>query len=265
MLLSTSKAPQSTHRRTLLSFEPFRYISEAIHQIKLFLNEYGNYGKTAFNSQAFYHTVTIAQTDDPEIEYTDCEISGGCLVLLFSKGNLGINAYRAAEDLAGAVNKGVSSSQPGCISFLATHSINTNYKHKVEATEMRISEILSFPRIQLVPSFSENHVSLENYVSDNYDFPRDWQKTFGTSTLQYFEGVADQLEELGFRGDDLLKDGFKEGVHQAQIIVRVVDDLVTGGDFNECLVRNGILYLQTTPRYWTADTEYTLKGLIEQL
>ena len=57
---------------------------------------------------------------------------------------------------------------------------------------------------------------LAAYKPTNYDFPKDWQKTLGASTLRYFESFADQPEKLGFQNDDLLRDGFKESVQRGR-------------------------------------------------
>jgi len=69
---------------------------EANSRIEDFLEKYRDDGKQELNKLASLHIIKLEETLDPEIEYT------GCLKLLLSKGNFGVNVYPTAETLAGA-------------------------------------------------------------------------------------------------------------------------------------------------------------------
>lgn len=232
------------------------------------MEKYGDDGKLELNKLASSYTMKLEQTLDPEIEFTGCEISHGCLILLFSKGNIGVDVYRAAEDLADAVNKAslaITIESAGTLSFLAKQSVKMDYSdEKVASLTNRIAAILSIDGIKLVPNFAENYAKLAAYKPTNYDFPRNWQDTFGACTLEYFECFANSLEELGFQSDELLQEGFKEGVYKNQVVLRVVDRLMND-DCNECMIADGVLYLLTVPQYWSNDPAYVAKKLVDIL
>lgn len=232
------------------------------------MEDYGDDGKQELNKLRSSHTVKLEQTLDPEIEFTGCEISHGCLNLLFSKGNLGVDAYRTAEDLAGAVNRAseaITCESTGTLSFLAKQSVKLDYSdEKVALLTNRIATILSIDGIKLVPNFAENYAKLAAYKPTKNDFPRNWQDTFGACTLEYFECFANSLEELGFQSDDLLQEGFKEGIYKNQVVLRVVDQLIND-DCNECMVADGVLYLETVPQYWSDDPAYVAKKFVDML
>ena len=244
-----------------------RYISEAISSIQSVTETYGDDGKTELNNLASAHVITLQPTSDPEIEYNDCEISEGCLRLLFSKGNLGVNVYRAAENLPVAINdagKASGAARIREISFLAAHSIKKAYQLNINAIQFRIAVSVALTELTMSPNFASNYAKLAGYEPDNHDFPKDWERTFGKTTLEYFEGLASYLEEEGFGNDDLLAEGFREAVYRGEVMVRIVNEL-TKGEFYECVIEDGILYLQTEPRYWTSGSNYVAKGLMEIL
>jgi len=78
---------------------------------------------------------------------------------LFSKGNLGVNIYRAAEDLEGAVNQAGLLTSAEDPSFLATHSITADYDAHIETIWSRVAQILDWPDIVLLPEFLGNHAN----------------------------------------------------------------------------------------------------------
>ena len=213
------------------------------------------------------HTTTVAPTSDPNIEYTGCDIKSGQLRLLFSKGNLGVNIDRAAEDLASAINDAeviMNGGDTTTVDFHARSSIKADYEPHISQLQEDIQKTLALPVLELVPKFESNFAKLAAYTPENYDFPRDWQKEFGKHCLQYFEGFANNIKELGFGSDDLLREGFSEAVEKNEISLRVVDGLVKG-EYNECLVENGVLYLQTRPRDWMVNVADVGRDLIDLL
>lgn len=51
----------------------------------------------------------------------------------------------------------------------------------------------------------------------------------------------------------MLQEGFKEAIHQIEIVIR------------ECVTEDDVLYLQTVPQYWSVDSAYVAKGLVDIL
>ena len=90
----------------------------------------------------------------------------------------------------------------------------------------------------------------------------DWDKIMGQATLAYFDGLKDQLARAGFKGDDMLQEGFQEGVSKNEISFRVVEK---SDSYNETLLEDGILVLQTTPEYFWSNTGDVGSNILEIL
>lgn len=97
------------------------------------------------------------------------------------------------------------------------------------------------PDIKLNGNFEHNATELAKLAKDVH---YQWDKKIGQTTLAYFEGVAKAIERLGFKGDDMLQEGFQEGVEKGEICVRIVDKLGEGNSYNEVVVEEGVLYVQ---------------------
>ena len=57
------------------------------------------------------------------------------------------------------------------------------------------------------------------------------------------------MEEKGFGDDELSREGFTETVERNQIALRVIERLEKG-HYNEPVVENGVLYIQTKAEFW---------------
>ena len=84
------------------------------------------------------------------------------------------------------------------------------------------------------------------------------------STLEYFKYLVDQLESQGFAKDEMLQEGYQEVVDKNEIGLRVVDKLQKG-TYNECVFENGVLYMQTTPEYWTSNMRDAGAKIVDML
>ena len=191
------------------------------------------------------------------------------LKLLFSHSNLGVNIPRAAENLALAVNDAATHSAKtttkGGFSFLTNDSIQSYLEPNIPKLTLRIQSILGWPDRRLKPNLVDTHIRLTNYVPDSYDFPRDWEVRFSQTICGYFEALVAHIERLGFANDEMLQEGFKQAVSKGEIGVRVIALLVGDRTANECVIEDGVLWLQTVPRYWGGDVGYIADGLMEVL
>ena len=61
-----------------------------------------------------------------------------------------------------------------------------------------------------------------------------------------------------------IKEGFNEGVKKSEVSLPVVDEL-SKGDYNECFGENGVLYIENTPRDWTANVADTGRDVLDLL
>lgn len=198
-------------------------------------------------------------TSKPEVRYSGCEIVGGVLRILFAKGALGTNASDSLVNLSDAVNQAGSSSDDASLDFNARSSIKSDYEAKIEPVKNKCQEILKLPTVEFEPNFEHNYAALARYLktvkkSDKYGH-REWQKHLGGITLDYFRRFVGVMEDRGFGDDEMLQEGFKEAVEKNQIALRIVDKLNKGKGYNECVIENGVLYIQTTAEFWATNVD----------
>lgn len=202
--------------------------------------------------------MTLGQTSNPKISYSGVEIIGSMLRLCFSGNYLGSNLSSVCAELATAVNNaGVSSNPEGGagLDFDAKVDIKKNYDPAIGNVKAKIQSILGLPMLELHPNFERNFAAISAYATSGKKstmFPREWQKQIGRSTLRYFECLVDALEGQGFAKDDMLQEGYQDAADKNEIGLRVVDKLQKG-TYNECVFENGVMYIQTTPEYWTTN------------
>jgi hypothetical protein len=55
------------------------------------------------------------------------------------------------------------------------------------------------------------------------------------------------MDYKNFKEDDMLQEGFNDVIDKHEIAFRIVEKLNKGSGYNECIVENGILYLQVSP------------------
>ena len=202
--------------------------------------------------------MTLEQTTNPKISYSGCEISGGMLRLVFSGKYLGSNLSTVCAELATAVNNaGVSTNAGGgaALDFDAKSSIKKDYEPEIANVKAKIQSILGLPMLELHPNFERNFAAIAAYTASGKQattYPREWKKRIGGNTLMYFQGLISSLEGQGFAKDDMLQEGYQETADKNEIGLRIVDKLQKG-TYNECVFENGVMYIQTTPQYWTTN------------
>ncbi|CAD6586150.1 MAG: hypothetical protein ASARMPRED_002455 [Alectoria sarmentosa] len=234
------------------------YCQNATRGISDYVEKYGADGKSELNTVASSHTMTLEQTTNPKISYSGCEISGGMLRLVFSGKYLGSNLSTVCAELATAVNNaGVSTNAGGgaALDFDAKSSIKKDYEPEIANVKAKIQSILGLPMLELHPNFERNFAAIAAYTASGKQattYPREWKKRIGGNTLMYFQGLISSLEGQGFAKDDMLQEGYQETADKNEIGLRIVDKLQKG-TYNECVFENGVMYIQTTPQYWTTN------------
>ena len=233
------------------------------------MEDYGDEGKAELNQLAYSHTILIAPTSDPKITYSSCDIVDGSLRNVFAKSCLGTNVLDATSDIASAIN--IASSAAGATSpldFIARSNIKRVWDPKADELQSQFCTILACPVITLTPNFERNAAALERFDKANkktkYPLREDWLSRIGEWTLEYFEGAKDTLEYKGFDKDDMLQEGFKDVIEKNEIELRVVEKLVKGS-YNEVVVENGVLIIQTLPETWMANIGDAAENILDVL
>ena len=207
-------------------------------------------------------------TSKPGITYTGCEIVGGALRILFVKGYLGTNVGDSLDNLSEAVNQAGTSGDDASLDFNARSSIKNDYEPKIDIVKAKFQKILALPTIDLEPNFEHNYAAIAAYTKSGKQsntYPCEWQKSLGRFTLDYFSGFVEVMENKGFGDDEMVQEGFKDAVEKNQVALRIVDKLAKGKGYNECVIENGILYIQTTAENWATnvnDPAYELMDIL---
>ena len=189
------------------------------------------------------------------------------LHVVFAPAYLGTNIGDATLDLADTINAaGVAAAGPDGATaldsnFNAKAGIRRDYDPSINAVQERMQTLLATPVLTLEPNFSTNFATLAAYATTTttppssattYPLPHDWQSRLGEHTLAYFAAFADTLDRLGFAGDGLMQEGWREAVERGVVGVRVVGRLGRGG-YSECVVEGGVCWVQVTPGAWTVN------------
>jgi hypothetical protein len=244
-----------------------RYVAGALESLEQYVIEYGEDGKSELNTLASSHTITMDVISKPDIRYTDCEIVGGVLRILFVKDMLGHNIRDSLKNLLEAINQAGISSDDTSLDFNARSSIRIDYEPKIGAVQAKFHTTLATPTFDLEPNFEHNYAALLAYNKNNKSTSfghRDWQKKLGQLTLLYFSGFVDTMENMGWGDDEMVGEGVKEAVEKNQIALRIVDKL-SKKRYNECVVEHGVLYIQTTAEYWGTNISDPAKDLLDIL
>ena len=217
---------------------------------------YGNEGRAELNTLASNHTIGMESTSNPKISYTGCAISSGVLRILFAKDALGYNVADSLLNLTDAISEARTPEYDTALNFHARSSIRLDYEPGISAVKGRFERLLSLPVFEIEPNFERNYAALLSYDRSNdksgYLLRDDWQKSLGEVTLEYFASFVKVMEEKGFGDDELLREGFTEAVERNQIALRVVDALIQG-HYNEPVLENGVLYIQTKAEFWATN------------
>ncbi|KAJ7463628.1 hypothetical protein FB451DRAFT_1180108 [Mycena latifolia] len=232
----------------------YPYMEGALTWLRWVVEVYGEAGKKELNDVVSAHTIQL-EVGEPEqiIRNSDlgADVVDGKLRILFAADRFGSNPHSALGELAlfPALNA-TPSTQP--MTFLAWPSISKNYHEKADPAQKKFATLLQKPNIKLDPSFEEVFGKLleesQRPGNELVDIP-EWQLQFGRYVANYFDAMAYQMESLGFGTDEMLREGFNEGVESGLIKFRIVDALKRQKDC-EVEIEDSVLYLQTTLAKW---------------
>ncbi|KAI0409299.1 hypothetical protein F4802DRAFT_243833 [Xylaria palmicola] len=242
------------------------YFYGATSRLEDFEGTYGEDGVNELNTICHAHVITLDVDEEKRFTYCGADVKDGQLRLLFAPDNLGCNISSCLDSsvLAKALNDAPAPADTP-LSYVARTSIRKSYDPKVEGVRARVGALVAKPDIALNPNFDANFAKLlEEGRAKKSALRDDWQENFGSWTLLYFEGLVTQLEWQKFEDDDLLQEGFQEVIEKGEVVFRVVDKLVKGS-YNEAVIEDGVLYLQTTPKTWGSNMTDAAAKLVDML
>ncbi|EXJ60291.1 hypothetical protein A1O7_04443 [Cladophialophora yegresii CBS 114405] len=239
------------------------YIEPFCSNLESFVQSYGDDGKAELNSLCSKHQVELApQLEDTTFTYGGLHIKDGVLRLVFAEGSLAVNTNDVSQGFQDALKLAAASSGgANAFSINARQSVRGSYDPEIGALQKAIGELVRVPDIKLNPDFEKNAAVL---IQAGDKVRSDWDKVLGGATLAYFDGLKYQLERAGFKDDDMLQEGFQEGISKNEIAFRVVEKL-ENSSYHETLVEDGVLVMQTTPEHFWTNTSDVGSNILDLL
>lgn len=229
----------------------YSYFEGAIYQIKGLVGRYDDECKNELNAICSAHVVVldVEEVTPKRFSYCGCDVLDGKLRILFQPDCLGTNIDAACEEgqIIPALN---SAPSPTPLSFSARLSIRADFDAKVEECRKQIADATGNSDFKLNGNFADVFAKL-NSVGKG-DLREDWQSRLGGFTLNYFEGLAYQMKSIHVADDEMVREGFNEAVEKGEAAFRVVDSL-TYGSYCECVIEDGVLYLQVSGKICVSD------------
>ena len=236
----------------------FRYVDGFIFHLKRFLDSHGTALKDELNTVVSTRTITLIAST--KFSYCGMDIESSILRLLFHPNNLGTNTDAVADDLPNVLSSAPQPAGAPSLSFTARHSIAAEYDPEVGALLSKAQTALQNPNLKFEPGFEE----LGKMLKVGKDVRDDWERNLGIFARGYFESFVDVLERNNFGDDELLREGFEEGVEKGVVKLRIVEKLVKGS-YNEILLEEGTVVMQTTPRNWGTNNHDAAEKLVDIL
>jgi hypothetical protein len=195
---------------------------------------------------------------------------------VFNPTSLGTNIDHAAQSLAEALNKAPQPAGASVLSFAARHSIQQDYTPNIDALLATARKALNNPDFKFEPGFDEVATALK----DSKDVRDDWQTNLGDFVYKYFEAFVDVLKNEKFAEDDMLQEGFAEGVPKGVVKLQVLDKIEVS--YNQTVIVDGAVVIQvcfeirplvlmaandsqTTPSNWGTNIHYAGQKLVDLL
>jgi len=236
----------------------YAYFDNFVSSFAYFLESHKEGGVQEINSVCPTHIVTLIPSE--KFSYSGCEVADGKLNLLFHPNNLGSNIGHVAQDLGKALSEAPQPEGASTLSYIARHSVKVDYEPKIGALLEKARKALQNEKFVFEPAFEELGKMLKNGGKDVRD---DWETNLGSFAVKYFESFVDQLEREKFGEDEMLREGLEELAPKGVCRLRLVEKL--GGGYNEILVVDGELVIQTTPGNWGTNIHYAAEKLVSIL
>lgn len=96
---------------------------------------------------------------------------------------------------------------------------------------------LQNPELKFEPDFD----SLGAMLKKGKDVRDDWERNLGNFAVKYYESFADTLVREKFGDDEMLREGFEEGVPKGVVKLRIVEKM---SGYNGMVLEDGALVMQ---------------------
>ncbi|KAL2271399.1 hypothetical protein VTJ83DRAFT_770 [Remersonia thermophila] len=246
------------------------YINGAIYQLKNAVSKYGDEFKTELNALAPTHILTLDFDEEGKISSGGCgvDIHEGKLRILFAEDYLGTNVDYCLENpkLLKALNA-VPPTEELPYSFVVRQGIRERWDAEIGEVKAKIAAQLgkSADDITLNPNFAATFDRLTQATEANENiYVKDWQDNFASFILGYFDALRSHLEYVKVGEDELVQEGLLEAVEKNEYAFRLVDSL-QDSSYNEVVIEDGVLYLQTTPENFGVNQNDVAKKLVDRL
>jgi len=237
----------------------FAYFDAFVWSLKnSFIEYHGDAGKEELNTVCPTHTVTFLAS--PKFSYCGCDVQDGQFRLLFHPEKLGTNISHVGEKIAEALSTAPQPEGASTLSYAARHSIKTEYTTKIIPMLEKARTLLQNPKLEFQPGFE----ALGEKLKNGKDVRDDWETNLGDFARKYYESFIDVLEREKFGEDEMLREGLEEGVPKGVVQLKLVDVLKNGG-YNETVLDDGVLSIQTTPDRWGTNIHYSCEKLVDLL
>ncbi|KAK7438589.1 hypothetical protein VKT23_017924 [Stygiomarasmius scandens] len=232
-----------------------RYVTGFVRSLKTYLDKHGKEGKENFNATVTAHKLSLSVNPLGDKAPTiSCEIRNGVFVILFHYKRLGDHTERL--DVSGVIKN----CRHQMLSAKAKSSIEQFYDSKVEEVVGIMRKILGMPDLELEPSFEANFKKMKAARGADTS----WQQHFGQKTIDSFESFKNSLVCHGFKKNDQLRQTLNSKLTAKKIILEVVNKSGMR-EGSEVLIKDGALYLRTTPYWWNCHYLLVDKGFIRFL
>ncbi|ORY06774.1 hypothetical protein BCR34DRAFT_632056 [Clohesyomyces aquaticus] len=234
----------------------------ALWKLKYFLNDngHGREGKDEINTLCPNHVLTMEMDEEGKVRYCGCDVRDRYLRILFQDTCLGSNIDYALTDLEDALS---AVSPAGYLSYSVCHSIKQDWDKDFSELKAKIAKQLA-NAIVLDPNWEQVHAALEAEPCVKED-REGWEKRFGSFVKSCFEALAYTLAYNEFETDNLLREGFEEAVSKNEIRFRIVKELTGGAYYNQTVIEDGVLYLQTVPQSWGVNVDQVASKIADVL
>jgi hypothetical protein len=233
MLTGIPSAPSSFHQSLLTSV--YRYADGAIYQLKRYADSHGKAGTEELNTVCPTHSVTILAST--KFSYCGCTISDGKLNIVFNPNYLGTNVNDALYEVAKVISEAPQPEGAPKLSFAARHSIATDYEPNIGEVLENARKALQNPKLEFDPDFE----GLGAMLKGGKDVRDDWERNLGSFAVKYYESFVDTLKREKFGDDEMLREGFEEGVPKGVVKLRLVEKM---SGYNAILVEDGVCIMQ---------------------
>ncbi|CRG85931.1 hypothetical protein PISL3812_02934 [Talaromyces islandicus] len=241
------------------------YANSAVSGISSFADKFGSDGIAELNKLVSSRSIVLESCLTQVDGTCSCEIANQKLKIIFSPGDIGVNIDDAFSKLSEAVNAASKNSDSVNLPFNTRKDIKENYESRVAGIESRLAQIIGVDKVAIVVDFQAIYAALLAYHGkDNQYSLQGFEDYLGSRTIEYLESLPSALERDGFDKDDMLQEALQEAVSTNTVSVRLVDKLERKM-YNETVIQDGKLYLQTVPKNWSVNADQIADGIVDLL